>query len=118
MKAFFGAIGVGIVAVVAILGITWIAQGNDFFLYQYFAPQYANVQRKVFENTAPYNQGMAQDLRRMQEEYVAADADHKAAIGAVIMHNYASYDTSRLPPDLHDFYEQVKRDQGLASSIR
>ncbi len=112
------AVGIAVLALAALFGLTWLFQGNDFFLYQYFAPQYANVQRKVFENTAPFNQGMAQDLRRMQEEYIAADADHKAAIGSLILHNYANYDTTRLPPDLRDFYNQVKQDQGLASSLR
>lgn len=49
----------------------------------------------------------------MQEEYVHADADHKAGIGAMILHNYASYDTSKLPSDLREFYDQVKKDQGV-----
>lgn len=112
-------VAIGFVALITVLGITWIAQGNDFFLFQYFGPKYANVQRQIFENTAPYNQGMAQDLRRMQEEYLKADGDHKPALGALILHNYASYDEAKLPSDLRGFYEQVKRDQGLtASGIR
>ncbi len=108
-------IGVVVLMIVAVLGITWIVQGNNFFMYKVFAPQYASVQRKVFENTAPYNMGMMQDLRRMQEEYITADAQHKAAIGAMILHNYAQYDEDRMPPDLRTFYEQVKRNQGIAS---
>jgi len=99
--------------IVFVLGMTWLFQGNDFFLYQYFAPKYADVQRKTFENTAPYNEGMMQDLRRMQEEYISADKDHKPAIGSLILHNYASYDETRMPPDLRAFYEQVKQDQGV-----
>ncbi|HUO56071.1 MAG TPA: hypothetical protein VMU27_01400 [Candidatus Paceibacterota bacterium] len=108
-------IGTVVGFVVVVLGLTWVVQGNDFFLYRYFGPQYANVQREIFEQTAPYNQGMAQDLRRMQEEYLAADADHKPALAEVILHNYASYDLNKLPADLRDFYAQVKRDHGLAS---
>lgn len=111
-------VAIGFAAVTAVLGITWVAQGNDFFLFQYFGPKYANVQRQIFENTAPFNQGMAQDLRRMQEEYIQADAEHKPALGALILHNYANYDETKLPPDLRSFYEQVKRDQGLVSGIR
>ncbi len=111
-------IGGAIVGViVCLLMLAWIVQGDNFFMYRVFAPQYANVQRKVFENTAPYNMGMMQDLRRMQEEYVSADAQHKAAIGAMILHNYAQYDENRMPPDLRDFYEQVKRQQGISTAM-
>jgi hypothetical protein len=109
MKIF----GVLLLVLIGIFGITWAFQGNQFFIYRVFAPQYANVQREVFEQTAPYNQGMAQDLRRLEEEYIKADPDHRAALGSLIVSTYASYDFRNLPPDLRNFYFEVKKEQGL-----
>lgn len=108
-----GVIGLCVLALTAMLGLAWVIQGNDFFMYRYFAPKYADVERQVFENTAPYNQGKMQELRRMQEEYIMADPEHKKGLGGIILHEFAAYDENRLTPDLRAFYGQVKRDKGL-----
>lgn len=52
MKAS-GIFGLVVVGFVGLFGLTWLVQGNDFFLYKTFAPKYADVQREVFEQTAP-----------------------------------------------------------------
>ena len=93
------------------LGLTWIAQGNDFFLFKVFAPKYANVQREVFENTHSYNAGMRQELQNMQFEYEQADAAHKDALGSIILHRVADYDETKLPPDLRAFVDKLREDQ-------
>lgn len=48
--------------VILLLGLIWIFQGNDFFLYRTFAPKYEKVRRQTFEQTKSYNQGMIQEL--------------------------------------------------------
>ena len=50
-----------LIVVLVGLGITWLAQGNDFFMYKVFAPRYATVQRQVFEQTPSYVKGMVQE---------------------------------------------------------
>lgn len=109
----FGWIMACVLGFAAVLGLGWVVTGNQFFLYSYFAPKYANVQQKVFENTAPFNQGMALTLRQDQQSYVVADADHKTAIASLIVHDFADYDETNLPPDLRAFYDQIKSTQGL-----
>jgi len=105
------AIGTGILSVVIILGIVWGLQGNDFFMYKFFAPKYENARRQVFEQTKSYNQGMVQELQNMQFDYVKADKDHKDALASIILHRAADFDENRLPNDLRSFIQQLKRDQ-------
>ena len=108
-------IGWGFVGVVAVVAITWAAQGNDFFLYKTFAPKYEQVRRETFEQSKAYNQGMVQELQNMQMQYVQADDAHKAALADIILHRAADYDMndSRVPSDLRRFVADLKRDRGL-----
>jgi hypothetical protein len=98
-----------IIAVIfCILAITWIAQGNDFFLYKVFGPAREQVRRQTFEETKSYNQGMVQELQNMQFEYIKADKEHKAALASVILHRAADYPEDRMPSDLRDFIRSLK----------
>lgn len=115
MKEFFAATGGCLLMVflfvfltIGGLGMTWITQGNDFFLYKFFAPRKAAVERQVFEETKSYNQGMVQELQNMQFEYAKADADGKAAMKSIILHRAADYDETRLPADLRSFIQGLK----------
>ncbi|MDE1874933.1 MAG: hypothetical protein KGH68_02615 [Patescibacteria group bacterium] len=107
-------IGIFVGVVVLMFALGWAAEGNDFFLYKVFAPKYERVRRQTFEQSKAYNQGMIQELQNMQFEYIQADKGHKAALASIILHRAADYDESRLPSDLRDFIEQLKRDQSLA----
>jgi len=116
LKWIFGTIVGWFVLVTLIiigLGFTWIGEGNDFFLYQYFAPKYQQVQREVFEQSKSYNQGMIQNLQSQQFDYAKADKDGKAALGSIILHETADYDETKLPPDLRDFVDGLKRQKAL-----
>ena len=108
MKEIFVYIFSIIFFMVVVCGIGWVAAGNYFQLFSYFAPKYADVQRKVFENTAPYNEGMAEDLNRMKEEYILASKENKIALRTQILNQFASYDVRRLPPDLQEFINQLR----------
>ena len=107
-------VGIVILAIILILGLTWIGQGNDFFLYKVFAPKREEVRREVFEQTKSYQQGMVQDLRRMQREYVTADEEHKAALASVILHTAADFPEEEMPADVAQFINQLKRERSLA----
>lgn len=95
-------------------GLTWLVQGNDFFLYKYFGPRMESVRREVFENTKSYKQGMVQDLLRMQEEYIKADKDHKIALSSMILHRSADFPEDQMPADLRSFIWGLKKERGLA----
>lgn len=113
MKDFFGFL-LGLVALVLVIsGLAWAVQGNDFFLYRYFAPKYEQVRRETFEQSKAYNQGMVQELQNMQFEYIKAAKEHQSALRQVILHRAADYnmDDPRVPTDLRDFVAQLKREQ-------
>ncbi|MDO8496725.1 MAG: hypothetical protein Q7S43_04740 [bacterium] len=112
----FKAIAAGISTIVAILALSWMVMGNDFFLYQYFAPKREAVRRQVFEQTKSYNEGMVQELQNMQFDYVKADESHKVALADIILHRAANYDLddSRVPTSLRDFVQNLRRERSLS----
>jgi hypothetical protein len=86
-----------------ILGVTWIFQGNDFFLYRYFAPKYEQTRRDVFEQSKAYRQGMVMELQSMRFQYEQASPEHKEALASIILHRSADFDPEAMPPDLRSF---------------
>ena len=95
-----------------LFGLGWVVEGNDFFIYQVFAPRRAAVERQVFEETKSYNDGMAQQLSSMELDYIIkASPEQKAAIRSVILHRYAGYDEARLPLDLRSFLSQIRHSE-------
>jgi hypothetical protein len=107
--------GAAIIAALAIvLGIGWLAEGNNFFMYKVFAPKYAKVQRQVFEGTPSYNKGMIQELENMQVQYeTSKDPDAKAALASIILHRASGYNLNDpdVSPDLRAFIAKLKEQQ-------
>lgn len=93
--------------------IGWLAKGNDFFMFKFFAPREEAVRREVFENSKSYIHGTIQELRNMQMEYVKADDNHKQALGSIILHRVNDFGESNLPMDLKTFVNQIKKDKGI-----
>ena len=100
-----------ILGIALLLGLTWVIQGNDFFLYQAFAPKYEGVRRQTFEQSKAYNQGMVQELQNMQFEYVKATPEQQKALASVILHRAADYDTTKLPADLRQFIDDLRAER-------
>lgn len=99
----------GFILVIAImLGLTWVVQGNEFFLYKYFGPKTEAVRREIFEESKAYNQGMIQELQNMQFEYIKAGDKEKVALASIILHRAADYDTKKMPADLRQFIEKLR----------
>ena len=109
MKEFF----IGLITVIVSLILLFaIGAGLNLFnleSYNYFAPKYRAVENKVFKESEQYNDGMIRDLENLQMEYVNADAEHKQALRAIILHRFSVYDENRLPSNLRSFYLQLKR---------
>jgi hypothetical protein len=99
---------VAIASVFGLLGLIWMFQGNDFFLYREFAPRYEAVRRETFEQSKAYNQGQIQELQNMQFQYLQASTEQRDALASVILHRTADFDESRLPSDLHFFIQQLR----------
>jgi len=102
--------GIGVLVLTLLLGLIWIFQGNDFFMYKFFGLKYENTRREIFEQSKAYNQGVIQELQNMQFEYVKADEAHKNALASIILHRSADYDVDRLPADLRAFINELKRE--------
>ncbi len=107
---FLKGIGIGIGVLVLVLGITWIFQGNDFFMYKYFGIKYENTRREIFEQSQAYNQGMVQELDNMMFEYQKADEEQKGALGSIFLRRASYYGIDKLPADLREFAEKLKRE--------
>src|SRR3989344_5743387 len=108
------AIAVGIAAILAVLALSWVVVGNDFFLYQYFAPKQEQVRREVFEQSRAFNQGMVQELENMRFEYVkTTDPEAKAAMAGIILHRASGYnlDDPIVPADLRSFIAKLKQER-------
>jgi hypothetical protein len=116
MKDALKAIGIGIMVLVAIVGFTWLIQGNDWFMYKVFAPKYEQTRRETFEQSRAFNQGMVQELENMQFEYTKEkDPNAKKALADIILHRAAGYnlDDPAVSYDLRTFINDLKHQQEL-----
>ncbi len=112
MQDFWKGAGIVLMALAVIMGLGWVVQGNDFFMYKWFAPKYEQTRREIFEQTKSYNQGMIQELQNMQFDYVKATSqEQKDSLTDVILHRTADYDLAKMPPDLRQFVEKLRQDR-------
>lgn len=109
MKDKLVVLGLVVGLLVVGLGVDWAATGNDFILYQYFAPKYEQVRRETFEQSRAFNEGMAQELTGMWRDFQhSSDQGEKDAIRSLVQHRVAGYDTSMIQnPQLRLFVQQM-----------
>jgi hypothetical protein len=104
MREFFTVIGFVIAAVALVFGLTFAGYG----LSSFFAPKYRALDNQVFKESEQYNDGMLRDLENIQMEYQKADASGKDALRSIALHRFSVYDEQRLPPNLRNFYNDLK----------
>ncbi len=98
--------GIGLVALV--LGIVWLAQGNEFFMYKVFNPQYEAVRRDTMIQSRAYSEAMNRRFYDLKLQYQQATDDQvKATIRALIQHEVGAVDRSRLPSDIQSFLNSL-----------
>jgi len=99
-----------IISVVGILLLTWVIQGNNFFLFKFWAPKMENVRRETFENTQSYVEGKRQELVKLRLEYIREqDPIAKKAIKQTIAESFANFDESKITePELRGFLHEMK----------
>ena len=105
------------VFIVISCGFDWFVRGNKFLSYKVLAPKQEEVRQQIFENTKSYNQSMVQELQNLQLEYVKADKDHKNYLTLVILYRVADFPQDKMPKNLHDFVQKLKREHGYEFDI-
>ena len=98
---FIVAIAIGIAA---LFGISYLG----YMSYSFFAPKYRAVDNQVFKESEQYNDGMVRDLENIQMEYMKADAAGRQGLKAIALHRFSVYPEDRLPPNLRNFYDQLR----------
>ena len=97
-----------IAAFIGVFTLGWIATANDWALAKVWMPKMEQVRYDTFKQSQAYNEGMLQELESYRLDYAKADKDGKAAIRSIILHRYAAYDTTKLPPDLYAFVSNLQ----------
>ena len=103
-KEISATIGVIISAILLIFGLSYLGYQS----YKFFAPKYRAVDNQVFKESEQYNDGMIRDLENLQLEYIKADADGKQALRAIVLHRFSVYPEDKMPPNLRNFYNDLK----------
>ena len=104
MKDSFSVIGIGLFAIIAVVGVTWVAQGDQFFLYKVFAPLNESVRRDTMLQSRAYSEATARELFRLKIQYEEAKTDdERQTIKAMVRQEYGAIDIHLLPSELQAF---------------
>ena len=102
----------GIIIVLIILGLTWVFQGNDFFLYKTFAPAEMQVRYDTQKNSQSYLDGKAEILAQDEKDYrLAKTDDEKTIIKTSALREAATVELTKLPSDIQAFVRELKSEQ-------
>lgn len=107
MKQALSLAAASVLALAVLLGLGWLLTGNALFLKSFFDPKFEQVRRTTFEASKAYRDGMAQELRALQIEYVKADEKIKPALATAIRHKAAGVPEDALPTDLAHFIKEL-----------
>jgi hypothetical protein len=97
-------VGVIVGAIALVFGLSFLGYKS----YEFFAPKYRQVDNQVFKESEQYNDGMIRDLENLQLEYNKATPEQKDALRAISLHRFSVYPEDRLPPNLRNFYNDLK----------
>lgn len=98
----------GVVIVLAVLTGVWFLAANSLLMKSVFAPANEAVRRETFEQSKAFRDGMAQEIRSLQIEYLRAEEAVKPALASAILHKAAQIDEAYLPSDLRAFVNSIK----------
>lgn len=97
--------------VLAVIAFILLSFGLGWFGLEYdkvFMPKRVALERSVFEHSKVYNDGMLRDLENLEMQYRSASSEQKEALKAVILHRFSVYPESELPPNLRNFYNDLR----------
>ena len=101
-------IGIWVAGILAVLVVVWVIAGNNLAMMKVFAPATEQVRRETFEQSKAYRDGMVQELRSLQIEYIKAADDVKPALAAAIRHKAVGLPEDALPNDLRVFIQSIR----------
>lgn len=107
--SFMKGAGVTVAVILLVVGAAFGLRGLGLIEFQVFGPKEEATRREVFEESKAYRDGMAQELRNMQFEYVKADPEHKAALRSIVLHRVAGFPRDALPQDLAAWLNDLDR---------
>jgi len=81
----------------------------SYLAYSFYAPKYEQVRYDTFKESQTYNDGMLRDLQNIQMEYTKSNEEQKAALRAIALHRFSVYPENKLPIDLRNFYDNLKK---------
>ena len=73
----------------------------------YFAPKEEALRREVVEQSKAYRDGVIQDLRLLQVDYIKADPSVKPALASAIRHRATGLDEADMPSDVSAFLRSL-----------
>lgn len=103
MKAF----GIAVLTFILLVALGWFIAGNNLQMTKVFAPRFEQVRRETFESSKAYRDGMVQELRSLQFEYLKADASRQPGLANVIKHKIAGFPEDAIPYDLQTFIKEL-----------
>lgn len=105
MKKVLISVGIGIAA----LAVIFILAGYSLGMFKFFAPKMEEAKREVFHQSKEYQDGTAQELSKMQMEYVKSDNPTvRTVIKNRALRMVAEFDLNDLPDDLRFWIEELK----------
>jgi hypothetical protein len=93
-----------VIGFAAVFGISYFGYQS----YKFFAPKYRAVDNQVFKESEQYNDGMIRDLENLQLEYINATPEGKQSLRAIVLHRFSVYPEDRMPPNLRNFYNDLR----------
>jgi hypothetical protein len=104
VKLVFG----GVLALIVMIALAFVLELGGLKWKSYFAPKHEAVRREVFKETRSFNEAKLQELTKYRLEYIRATDDiEKKALESTIRHQFADYDTQKLPYELEVFLKDV-----------
>lgn len=97
-----------IAGLLAVILLGWVLMANTALMQKVFGPIMEQTRRETFETSKAYRDGIAQEVRALQIEYLKADADLKPALARVILHKAAGVPEDALPSDVRAFLASIQ----------
>jgi hypothetical protein len=77
------------------------------FVWKLIQPASIELDRKAFEQSRAYNEGVAQEIQQLQIDYIKGNAEQKQAIKSIVKHKVAGYNLENLPSHLREFVNSI-----------
>jgi hypothetical protein len=106
MKVFLIILGV----LVALVGLPWLIQGNDFYLTKMFAPKMEQVRYDTFKQSKSHIEGNIDDLRQDYRIWIKGDAEQRSMIRTGVIQKMDKIDEKTLPSDLYEWVQKLRQE--------